>query len=127
MSKAERNHEESVKTYDSKINGLNDTIAALNNSTDMMKKEIARLEEGASVVNALQDKVKQLEADLEVKKTELQECQRDREQDSIKHEREIMSLEKQYREEKQVAVDQYQAKYLELLEKLQAGKDVSQR
>lgn len=91
----------------------------------MMKKEIARLEEGASVVNALQDKVKQLEADLEVKKTELQECQRDREQDSIKHEREIMSLEKQYREEKQVAVDQYQAKYLELLEKLQAGKDVS--
>ena len=127
LSKAERNHEESVKTYDSKINGLNDTIAALNNSTDMMKKEIARLEEGASVVNALQDKVKQLEADLEVKKTELQECQRDREQDSIKHEREIMSLEKQYREEKQVAVDQYQAKYLELLEKLQAGKDVSQR
>lgn len=127
LSKSDRNYEEAVKTYESKIQGLNDTIAALNNSTDMMKKEIARLEEEASVVNALQDKVKQLEADLEVKKTELQECQRDREQDSIKHEREIMSLEKQYREEKQVAVDQYQAKYLELLEKLQAGKDVSPR
>lgn len=125
LSKSDRNYEEAVKTYESKIQGLNNTIAAFNNSTDMMKKEIARLEEGASVVNALQDKVKQLEADLEVKKTELQECQRDREQDSIKHEREIMSLEKQYREEKQVAVDQYQAKYLELLEKLQAGKDVS--
>lgn len=68
LSKAERNHEESVKTYDSKINGLNDTIAALNNSTDMMKKEIARLEEGASIVNALQDKVKQLETDLEAKR-----------------------------------------------------------
>lgn len=125
LSKSDRNYEEAVKTYESKIQGLNNTIAAFNNSTDMMKKEIARLEEGASVVNALQDNVKQLEADLEVKKTELQECQRDREQDSIKHEREIMSLEKQYREEKQVAVDQYQAKYLELLEKLQAGKDVS--
>lgn len=127
LSKSDRNYEEAVKTYESKIQGLNDTIAALNNSTDMMKKEIARLEEGASVVNALQDKVKQLEADLETKKTELQACQHDREQDSIKHEREIMSLEKQYREEKQVAVDQYQAKYLELLEKLQAGKDVSPR
>ena len=57
----------------------------------------------------------------------MEDVNRSREQDSIKHEREIMSLEKQYREEKQVAVDQYQAKYLELLEKLQGEKDVSPR
>ena len=57
----------------------------------------------------------------------MEDVNRSREQDSIKHEREIMALEKKYAAEKQVAVDQYQAKYLELLEKLQGEKDVSPR
>lgn len=87
-----------------------------------MKKENARLQEGASVVNALKDQVEQLKADLAAGQKALEDVNRSREQDSIKHEREIMALEKKYTAEKQEAVDQYQAKYLELLERLQGEK-----
>lgn len=127
LAKADRDSEEAKKSYEDKIKGLNDTIAAFKDSVDSMKKENVRLQEGASVVNALKEQIEQLKADLAAGQKSLEDVNRSREQDSIKHEREIMALEKKYAAEKQVAVDQYQAKYLELLEKLQADKDVSPR
>lgn len=127
LAKADRDSEEAKKSYEDKIKGLNDTIAAFKDSVDSMKKENVRLQEEASIVNALKEQIEQLKADLAAGQKSLEDVNRSREQDSIKHEREIMSLEKKYREEKQVAVDQYQAKYLELLEKLQGEKDVSPR
>ena len=127
LAKADRDSEEAKKSYEDKIKGLNDTIAAFKDSVDSMKKENVRLQEGASVVNALKEQIEQLKADLAAGQKSLEDVNRSREQDSIKHEREIMALEKKYAAEKQVAVDQYQAKYLELLEKLQGEKDVSPR
>ena len=56
---------------------------------------------------------------LNIVEKELESVKKERDQDAIKHERELLELEKRYREEKQAAIDQYQAKYLELLEKMQ--------
>ena len=110
LSKSDRNHEDTVKTYESKITSLNDTVAALNNSTEMMKEKIENLQKEVTEAETI---------NLNIVKKELESVKKERDQDAIKHERELLELEKRYREEKQAAIDQYQAKYLELLEKMQ--------
>ena len=63
--------------------------------------------------------MEQLRTNLNIVEKELESVKKERDQDAIKHERELLELEKRYRKEKQAAIDQYQAKYLELLEKMQ--------
>ena len=119
LSKSDRNHEDTVKTYESKITSLNDTVAALNNSTEMMKEKIENLQKEVTEAETVQSQMEQLSTNLNIVEKELESVKKERDQDAIKHERELLELEKRYREEKQAAIDQYQAKYLELLEKMQ--------
>ena len=127
LSQLKKEHDASISHYENKIADLNHVNAAFNESYAMLKKDNERLQEEVSTVNALQKQIAQLKTDLDAAKISLQEAERSHEQDALKYEHHLMDLEKKYREEKQEVIDKYQAKYLELLEKLQAGKDDSPR
>lgn len=85
----------------------------------MMKEKIENLQKEVTEAETIQSQMEQLSTNLNIVEKELESVKKERDQDAIKHERELLELEKRYREEKQAAIDQYQAKYLELLEKMQ--------
>ena len=86
--------------------------------SENLQKEITEAE-------TIQSQMEQLSTNLNIVEKELESVKKERDQDAIKHERELLELEKRYREEKQAAIDQYQAKYLELLEKMQNQEKLS--
>lgn len=91
----------------------------------MMKEKIENLQKEITEAETIQSQMEQLSTNLNIVEKELESVKKERDQDAIKHERELLELEKRYREEKQAVIDQYQAKYLELLEKMQNQEKLS--
>lgn len=119
LSSLHEEHDQAIADYEEKLEERNKTINQAEKMQQLLQQEVDRLEEGASVVNAQKDEIAKLKADLETKEELLKASQKERANDDLQHKRVLMDLEEKYRKEKQTAIDEYQEKYKNLLEKLE--------